>query len=210
MGFPKWRSGKESACQCRRRRFDPCISKIPWRRKWQPTPVFLPGESREQRRLAMSVLLSQFVPPSQRGWAGRQALGSNWHHTGKTSQEGASMVGSRRKGPIWAVKSWVRVLRAGALGWLQGMGWGGRWERGSGWGTHVHPRLIHMNVWQKLPQYCKVNSLQLKTKKSIQTLKSTLTVNLPICERITLYILRTSESGNAANLLDHPDTDSQH
>ena len=26
-------------------RFDPCIRKIPWRRKWQPTPVFLPGES---------------------------------------------------------------------------------------------------------------------------------------------------------------------
>ena len=33
---------------------------------------------------------------------------------------------------------------------------------GSGWGTHVHPWLIHVNVWQKLPQYCKVISLQLK------------------------------------------------
>jgi len=47
--------GKESACQCRRCRrpgFDPCIRKIPWRRKWQPIPVFLPGESRGQRSLA--------------------------------------------------------------------------------------------------------------------------------------------------------------
>ena len=45
------------------------------------------------------------------------------------------------------------------------MGWGGKWEEGSGWGTHVHPWLIHMNVWQKQPQYCKVISLQLKFKK---------------------------------------------
>ena len=33
--------------------------------------------------------------------------------------------------------------------------------RGSGWGTHVHPWLIHVNVWQKPLQYCKVISLQL-------------------------------------------------
>ena len=39
------------------------------------------------------------------------------------------------------------------------------WEGVSGWGTHVHPWLIHVNVWQKPPQYCKVISLQLKKKK---------------------------------------------
>ena len=41
----------EPACQCRhqRRRFDPWVRQIPWRRKWQPTPVFLPGESHGQR-----------------------------------------------------------------------------------------------------------------------------------------------------------------
>ena len=37
---------------CRRPRFDPWVRKIPWRRKWQPTPVFLPGESHGQRSLA--------------------------------------------------------------------------------------------------------------------------------------------------------------
>ena len=47
-----------------------------------------------------------------------------------------------------------QVLGAGALGWLRGMGWGGRWEVGSGWGTHVNPWLIHVNVWQKPLQYC--------------------------------------------------------
>ena len=31
---------------------------------------------------------------------------------------------------------------------------------GSGWGTHVHPWLIHVDIWQKPPQYCKVISLQ--------------------------------------------------
>ena len=43
--------GKESTCQCRRFRFDPWVEKIPWRRKWKPTPVFLPGKSNGQRRL---------------------------------------------------------------------------------------------------------------------------------------------------------------
>ena len=43
MGLP-WRpSGKESACQCRRHRFDPWVGKIPWRRKRQPTSVYLSG-----------------------------------------------------------------------------------------------------------------------------------------------------------------------
>ena len=48
-------SGKESVCQYRRRRrhrFHPWIGRIPWRRKWQPTPVFLLGKSHRQRSLA--------------------------------------------------------------------------------------------------------------------------------------------------------------
>ena len=54
-----------------------------------------------------------------------------------------------------------RVLGAGALGKPRGMGWIGRWEVGSGWRTYVNPLLIHVNVWQKPLQYCKVISLQL-------------------------------------------------
>ena len=48
-------SGKESTCQCRRHkrcRFDPWVGKIPWRRAWTPTLLFLPGESHGQRNLA--------------------------------------------------------------------------------------------------------------------------------------------------------------
>ena len=52
MGLSWWLSGRESACQYWRHRFDPWVGKIPWRRKWQPTPVFLPGKSHRQRRLA--------------------------------------------------------------------------------------------------------------------------------------------------------------
>ena len=38
-----WLSSKEPACQCMRRRFDPWVRKIPWRKIWQATPVFSPG-----------------------------------------------------------------------------------------------------------------------------------------------------------------------
>jgi len=54
LGFPGGTSGKEPACQCRRRkrcRSNPWVGKIPWRRAWQPTLVFLPGESHGQRSL---------------------------------------------------------------------------------------------------------------------------------------------------------------
>ena len=44
--------GKESACQCRRHGFDPHLRKIPWSRKQQPTPVFLPGKLHGQWSLA--------------------------------------------------------------------------------------------------------------------------------------------------------------
>ena len=58
MGFPGGSDGKESTwnsgdCQqCRRPGLNPWVGKIAWRRKWQPTPVFFPGKSHEQRSLA--------------------------------------------------------------------------------------------------------------------------------------------------------------
>ena len=56
MVFPGDACGIKPTCQCRRHkrcRFDPSVQKIPWRRKWQPTPVFLPGESHGQTRPAV-------------------------------------------------------------------------------------------------------------------------------------------------------------
>ena len=44
--------------------------------------------------------------------------------------------------------AWYRMLGASALRWPRGMVRGGRWVRGSKWGTHVHPWQIHVDVWQ--------------------------------------------------------------
>ena len=55
QSFPGGASGKEPACQCggqKRLGFGPWVGKMPWRRAWQPTPVFLPGESHGQGSLA--------------------------------------------------------------------------------------------------------------------------------------------------------------
>ena len=54
IGLPRWLSGKESACQCRKHRrhgFDPQVGKIPWRRKWQPAPIYSPSKLHGQRSL---------------------------------------------------------------------------------------------------------------------------------------------------------------
>ena len=78
LGFPGGTSGKESACQCRRhgrRRFNPWARKTPWRRKWQPAPVFLLGKSHGQRSLV--------------GHSPQRHKGSrDWAHTQKTCPEG--------------------------------------------------------------------------------------------------------------------------
>ena len=55
MDFAGGAGGTELASHCRRHKrhgFDPWVGKIPWRRKWQFIPVFLPGKSHGQRRLA--------------------------------------------------------------------------------------------------------------------------------------------------------------
>ena len=52
--FPGGAGGKEPTCQCRRHKkheFNPWVRKIPWRKAWHPTLVFLPGESHGQRSL---------------------------------------------------------------------------------------------------------------------------------------------------------------
>ena len=49
-GVPWWLSGKESACECGRQ-IRSLIQEVFWRKKWQPTPGFLPGKSHGQRSL---------------------------------------------------------------------------------------------------------------------------------------------------------------
>ena len=69
---PGWHSHKELSCQwrrCKRRGFSPWVRKISCRRKWQPTPVFLPETSHGQRSLA------GYSP-----W-GYKTVGHDWTHT---------------------------------------------------------------------------------------------------------------------------------
>ena len=69
-GLPGGASVKEPACYCRglkRCGFNPWVGMIPWRRAWQPTPVFLPGESHGRRSL---VGYSPYSPT--------QRAGHNW------------------------------------------------------------------------------------------------------------------------------------
>ena len=81
--------------------------------------------------------------------------------------------------------AWNGALKAGALGQPRRMGWGERREGSSGWQTHLHPRLIHVSVWQKPLQCCKVISLQLKLKKK---------------KRISLPMQEISPGGGNGNL----------
>ena len=55
LGLPRWLSRLRICLQCRTHRrhgFYPWVRKTPWKRAWQPVPVFLPGESHGQRSLA--------------------------------------------------------------------------------------------------------------------------------------------------------------
>ena len=65
-----WLSGKESVCQHGRCEFDLWVRKIPWRRKWPPTPVFLPGKSHGQRS-----------PMGYRPWGLRESGTTRWLST---------------------------------------------------------------------------------------------------------------------------------
>ena len=62
QGLRWWLSDKESACQCRRCGFNCWVGKIPWRRKWQPTPILLPGKS---HGLCLTRLLQQWNFPGK-------------------------------------------------------------------------------------------------------------------------------------------------
>ena len=57
-----------------------------------------------------------------------------------------------------------RMFGAGARGWYREIIWGGRWEGGSGLGTHVHLWLIHVNVWQNQYNIVKQNKVKIKIK----------------------------------------------
>ena len=79
-GIPRWHSGNESTCQCRRHerhRFDPWVGKSLWRRKWQPTPVLLPGKFHRRRSLVGYSPQGLREPDALRTWATSLSFFSN-------------------------------------------------------------------------------------------------------------------------------------
>ena len=91
--LPRWLSGKASAYQCRRLGLRSWVGKIPWRRKWKPTLVFLPGKSHGQWRFVgyhawgcresdTSEMTEHACMGASRKWAwlanGREMNGGRW------------------------------------------------------------------------------------------------------------------------------------
>ena len=93
MGFPDGASGEEPACQCKRHNrhgFDPWVRKIPWRRAWQPTPEFLPGESHRQRTR----------------WATVHEVIKSWTRLKRLSMHmGNVLTGTAPSSPVWTFSS---------------------------------------------------------------------------------------------------------
>ena len=83
-GFPGGHSGEESTCQRMRLRFDPWVKKIPWSRKWQPTPVSLAWRFHRQNSLAdCSPQIPRAEEPGSLQSTGPQRGGHDWVRTHK-------------------------------------------------------------------------------------------------------------------------------
>ena len=97
MGFPGGSVGKESTCQCRRCErlgFNPWVGIISWRRKWQHTPVFLPGKSHGWRSLA------DYSP-----WDHKELDTTEWLHflffTEASTSKNTNHKWWSARGPVW-------------------------------------------------------------------------------------------------------------
>ena len=116
-----WLSGEESTCQCRRHRFDAWVGKIPWRRKWQPTPVFLLGKSHGQGSLV--------------GWGPGESEVAQLCLT-LCDPTGCGLPGSSVHG----------IFQASILGWVPiSFSRGSSRPKGRTWVSHIASRLF--TVW---------------------------------------------------------------
>ena len=117
-GLPRWRRGKETACLCWRHkgcRLDPWVGKIPCCRKWQPTPVFLPGKFHGQRSLAA------YSP-----WGCKNSDTTEHHALSKSSQSAKAMY--RVRFQLYDILEKTKLWSQQNGQWLQGLWQGvGRW-----------------------------------------------------------------------------------
>ena len=99
----------------------------------------------------------------KRHWCIEQSFGlcgrgRGWDDLGEWHWNMYNIIYEMSRQSMFDARYWM--LGAGALGRPRGMGWGGRREEGSGWGTHVYLWQIHFDIWQN--QY---NSVKLKKKQ---------------------------------------------
>ena len=120
QGLPSWLSGKESAGQCRRCRkhwFNPWVTEIPWSRKWQPMPVFLPGKVHGQRHLASyspwgcqeSDTTEHVCSSSSPGTLGPKALSAGPRLRGRGPARTSSVTGTSAAQPCLSITGWRRL-----------------------------------------------------------------------------------------------------
>ena len=104
LAMSRWLKCKESSCQCTRHRFDPRVGKIPWRRKWQPTPKVSLND-------AYSSILTGTIPHRQRSLAGCSPRGR------KESDTTEQLNNNRLKKSQGGVVDTVVCNPRGPVGW---------------------------------------------------------------------------------------------
>ena len=154
----RWCCGKKSSCQCRckRCRFDPWVRKIPWRRKWQLAPVFLPGKFHGQRSL------EGYSPwgCTESDTAERLNTHTRAHTHTHTHIYTLPCVKQLASGKL--LYSTESSVQCSVINQKHGMvGVGGRCKRE---GLYVCLQLIHFIVQQKLTQHCKKKCFNKKNK----------------------------------------------
>ena len=177
MGIPSDASSKEPTCQCRRhkrRRFDPWLGKIPWRRVWQPTTVFLPRESLGQRSLAgcspWGRTKSDTTQSTQHnGDADIENRPMDWSlgEEEEGGTEGETNMETYTLPYFKQIASGNLLYDSGSSNLCSvttqrgGMGWelGGKFTSE---GSYVYLWLTHADVWEEPAQYCKAIILQLE------------------------------------------------
>ena len=134
------------------------------------------------------VMITLYVRQQERHWCIEQSFGlcgrgRGWYNLGERHWNMYNIIYETSRQSRCDARYWM--LGAGALGRPSGMVWGGRREKGSGWGTHVYLWRIHFHIWQN--QY---NIVKLKNKKKFKKRKKRLLYqNMIILNRSNLCAL---------------------
>ena len=160
-GFPGGTSGKEPACRCRRYKrcgFDLWVGEIPWRRAWQSTPVYLPGESHGQRSLCDPIDGS---PPGSPVPGILQARTLEWVAIS------FSMIGTMKKQKtkmywlvVFIIDNQISCCQSEQKRFI--MGYGRNLQKGWGWACMLY--LSEMSSmgpfqWESINNCCPVHSM---------------------------------------------------